>query len=131
MERIPDWRLMAADGMKAANVIRSGRMTIDKIALFEATKAFWPAMVRVSDNPSATHEIYRANEDAFSQDDNWRQLAIWAFHQALGAYEKRAMAKGVPLYSHEVAFAAFDMRMRANLNGDDCWSDERAEYEGS
>ena len=106
-------------------------MTIDKIALFEATKALWPAMVKVSDNPSARHEIYRANEGAFPQDDDWGQLALWAFHQALGAYEKQALAKGLPLYPHEVAFNEFDTRMRANLNGADCWSDERAEYESS
>lgn len=106
-------------------------MTIDKIALFEATKALWPAMVKVSDNPSARHEIYRANEGAFPQDDDWGQLALWAFHQALGVYEKQALAKGLPLYPHEVAFNEFDTRMRANLNGADCWSDERAEYESS
>lgn len=45
-------------------------MPIDKIALFETTKALWPEIVRVSDNPNATNEIYRANENAFSQDDN-------------------------------------------------------------
>lgn len=104
-------------------------MTIDKIALFEATKVLWPAIVRVSDNPNATHEIYRANEDAFSQEDNWRQLGLWAFHQALADHETRALAKGLPLNPHEVTFDEFDARMRANLNGDDCWLDERAEYE--
>ena len=40
-------------------------MTIDKIAQFETTKALWPTTVRVSENPNATYEIYRANEDAF------------------------------------------------------------------
>lgn len=99
-------------------------MTIDKIALFEAMKALWPATVRVSDNPGATYETYRANEDAFSQDDNWRQLGLWAFRQALADHEKRALAKGLPLHPHEVAFVEFDTWMRANLNGDDCWLDE-------
>ena len=106
-------------------------MPIDKSALFETTKALWPEIVRVSDNSNATNEIYQANERAFSQDDDWRQLALWAFHQALGAYEKKALAKGLPLYPREVAFGEFDARMRANLNGADCWSDERAEYEES
>lgn len=104
-------------------------MPVDKLALFETTKALWPATVRVSDNTNATHEIYEANEKAFPQDDDWRQLALWAFHQALGVHEKRALAKGLLLYPHEVAFDDFDMRMRANLNGADCWSDERAEYD--
>lgn len=107
------------------------QVTVDKNALFEATKVLWPATLRVSDNSNATNEIYQANEKAFPQDDNWRQLALWAFHQALEAHEKRALAKGLPLYPHEVAFDEFDTRMRANLNGADCWLDERAEYESS
>lgn len=48
-------------------------MTIDKIALFENTKSLWPTIVMVSNNPNATNEIYRANENAFSRDDDWRQ----------------------------------------------------------
>ena len=107
-------------------------MTIDKGALFETTRALWPATVRVSEDPDATNEIYQANEKAFPQDDNWQQLALWAFHQALGAHEKRALAKGLPsVYPREVAFDEFDTRMRANLNGADCWLEERAEYENS
>jgi len=106
-------------------------MTIDKSALFETTKALWPEIVRVSDNSNATNEIYQANEKALPQGDDWRQLALWAFHQALGAHEKRSLAKGLPLYPHEVAFDEFDTRMRENLNGADCWSDERAIYESS
>ncbi len=106
-------------------------MTIDKIALFETTKALWPATVRVSEHPEATHDIYRSHEEAVSQADNWLQLALWAFHQALVDHEKRALAKGLPLHPHEVAFKEFDRWMRMNLNGDDCWLDERAEYESS
>ncbi len=106
-------------------------MTIDKIALYETTRALWPATVRVSDNPNATHDIYRANEDAIPPNDDWRRLAIWAFHQALEVHERRALAKGLPLLPHEVAFHEFDARVRANLNGADCWLDERAEYESS
>jgi hypothetical protein len=130
---LEDFRLAAfgSERHESGHNNEERRMTIDKIALFETTKALWPAIVRVSGNPSATHEIYQANEDAFSENDNWRQLALWAFHQALGAYEKRALAKGLPLYPHQVAFDEFDARMRANLNGADCWLDERAEYGGS
>ena len=106
-------------------------MTIDKIALFEATKALWPEIVSISDNPNATNEIYRANEDAFSQDDNWRQLALWSFHQALVDHEKQALAKGLPLHPHEIDFNEFDTWMRANLNGHESWWEERAEYESS
>ncbi len=106
-------------------------MIIDKIALFETTRALWPSLVKVCDEPNATHEIYRRNEDATSPGDDWRQLAIWAFHQALENHEQLALAKGLPLHPGEVCFAEFDLRMRANLNGDNCWLDERAEWEGS
>ncbi|MET0239396.1 MAG: hypothetical protein ABW184_05810 [Sphingobium sp.] len=106
-------------------------MTIDKIALFEITKALWPEVVQVSDNPNATYDIYRANEGAFSLDDDWRQLAIWSFHQALAHHERQALAKGVPLHPNGVTFDEFDAWMRANLNGHDCWLEERAEYERS
>lgn len=106
-------------------------MAIDKITLFETTKALWPETVNVSDNPSAAYEIYRAKEQAFPQDDEWRQRGLWAFHQALQDHERRAMAKGLPLRPGEIAFAEFDTRMRTNLNGDDCWLDEQAEYERS
>ena len=106
-------------------------MPVDKSALFETTRALWPVTVRVSANPNATNEIYHANEKALPQDDNWRQLALWAFHQALEAHEKRALAKGLLLYPHEVAFDEFDAQMRANLNGDNCWLKERSEYERS
>lgn len=130
--KLVDCRLAAfgSGRHKRRHCYEERQMTIDKIALFETTRALWPATVRVSDNPSATHEIYRANEDAISPNDDWRRLAIWAFHQALEAHERRALAKGLPLLPQEVAFDEFDARMRANLNGADCWSDERAEYEG-
>lgn len=106
-------------------------MAIDKIALFETTKALWPETVNVTENLSATYEIYRANEQAFPQDDDWRQLSLWAFHQAIQNHERRAVAKGLPLHPHEITFEEFDRWMRKNLNGDDCWLDERAEYESS
>jgi hypothetical protein len=105
---------------------------IDKRALFETTKALWPEEVRVSGNPNVTNEIYQRNGNSFPQDDDWQQLALWSFHQALDAHEKRASAKGLPsIYPYEVTFAEFDTRMRSNLNGDACWLAERAEYEKS
>ena len=107
-------------------------MTINKRGLFETTKALWPEAIKLSVNPNATNEIYQKNEQAFPQDDNWQQLALWSFHQALGAHEKRALAKGLPsVHPQEITFAEFDTRMRSNLNGDDCWLEQRAEYEGA
>ncbi|MBB5716433.1 hypothetical protein [Sphingomonas aerophila] len=107
-------------------------MTIKECALFETTKALWPDEVRVSGKSNATNEIYQRHENAFPQDDDWQQLALWSFHQALGTHEKQALAKGLPsIYPREVTFAEFDTWMRSNLKGDHCWSAERAEYEES
>ncbi len=106
-------------------------MTIDKYALFETTKALWPETVNVSGHPNALNEIYYRHESAFSQDDDWHQLALWSFHQALSAHEQRYSAKGMPIiYPREVTFFEFDKWMRFNL-GDNCWSSERVEYENS
>ena len=105
-------------------------MTIDKSALFEATKALWPATVKVSDDLNATNKIYHEHENSFPLDDDWQQLALWSFHQALSAHESRAFAEGLSnIYPAEVTFSEFDTWMRSNLNGDDCWSERRAEYE--
>jgi hypothetical protein len=104
-------------------------MTIDKRALFETTKALWPETVRVSDDANATNAIYWKNESAFPKDDDWRQLALWSFHQSLSTHEDRALAKGLPnVYPHEITFAEFDIWMRSNLEHD-CWLDERLEYD--
>jgi hypothetical protein len=101
------------------------------MALFEATRALWPANILLSENSNAANEVYASNEKTFLPNDNWRQLALWAFHQALVTHESRALAKGTPLSPHEVTFSEFDAQMRANLNGDDGWLEERAEYESS
>lgn len=107
-------------------------MTIDKSTLFAVTRALWPATVMVSSDPDATNRIYQEHENVFSQDDDWQQLALWSFHQALSAHEKHALAKGLSsVYPPEVTFAEFDTCMRSNLNGDDCWLERRTEYEAA
>ena len=106
-------------------------MTIDKKALFESTKALWPADIVLS-APDATNEVYWANEKAFPADDNWRQLAMWSYHQALSQIEDKALLEGISsIRPHELGFAAFDSWMRSNLDGDDCWLAERDEWEGA
>jgi hypothetical protein len=117
----------------AANQSRTF-MALDKTALFESTKALWPQTIFTLDARNTLNRIYEANEAAFSVDDNWRQVAMWAFHQALSALERQANAEEVATISpHTVPFEAFDKWMRFNLAKDkrwpDEWLEERTEWE--
>lgn len=104
-------------------------MAIDKLALFEATKSRWPATINVVENPAETYEIYRALEQIIPPDDDWQQLAAWAFYQALGKWETKAFANGeAVIFPHTLPFADFDKRMRDNL-ADESWVTEQAIWE--
>jgi hypothetical protein len=105
-------------------------MTVDKLALFEATKSLWPATIDLAKDPGGPHDIYWALEKIVPPDDDWKQIAMWSFHQALGEMEKQASATGVSIISpHAIRFADFDRRMRSNLAGDECWAAERVMWE--
>jgi hypothetical protein len=107
-------------------------MTIDKVALFESTKLLWPSLIDLSANPNALNEIYWANEKANSVDDDWRQIAMWSFHQALSEFAKEAQAEGASKLSPQaISLDAFDRWMRSNLWGDDGWLWERMAWENS
>jgi len=111
-------------------------MAIDKRALFESTKALWPQTIFTMDAQDTLGRICEANEASYSIDDNWRQVAIWAFHQALWALEQEASANGVPTFSpSEISFNTFDKWMHFNLAksewGVDEWLEERTEWEAS
>ena len=103
-------------------------MPFDKLALFNATKALWPASIDVLEDADATNRICWSNAAAVPKDDEWRQLALWAFHQALTLHEKQSVAKGLPFRPHDVSFDEFDKWMRFNLE-EDCWAEERSEYD--
>ena len=105
-------------------------MTIDKSALFEAVKSLWPATIDLAKDPDGPHDIYWALEKIVPVNDDWQQIAMWSFHQALDAAEKRASAAGVSVISpHAIRFADFDRCMRSNLAGDECWAMEQAIWE--
>lgn len=106
-------------------------MAIDKLGLFENTKALWPKTINLS-APDATHNIYWKNERSISADDAWQQVAMWAFHQSLGELERKAVAEGASAISpHGLEFATFDKWMRFNLEGDDSWAAEQNEWEAA
>nr|WP_144033685.1 hypothetical protein [Sphingomonas laterariae] len=101
-------------------------MPVDKSSLFESTKALWPTKMDLSRDPDALNKIYRANEAAHSVGDHWRQLAIWAFHQALNVAAAENGASVI--FVDAVDATAFDRWMRSNL-AHECWADELAEYD--
>ena len=106
-------------------------MAIDKSDLFESTKALWPETLDLPATDAANY-IYWANERTLPVDDNWRQVALWAFHQGLADLEKDAIANGVSKISpRNLDFSTFDKWMRFNLEGDDEWATERIEWEGA
>ena len=107
-------------------------MAIDKDTLFQTTVALWPEPVDLSNGLQVLHDVYCKNEQAFPVDDNWRQVALWSFHQILWGNAKRALAAGrSTIFPGLVRAKTFDKWMLLNLSGHECWSAERAEYEQS
>ena len=109
-------------------------MAINKTALFESTRMLWPQTIFTSDAQNTLNRICEANEASRSIDDNWRQVAIWSFHQALWGLAREAGANGVSTFSpSEISFATFDKWMRSNLAKSkwppDDWLEERLEWE--
>ena len=118
-------------------------MAIEKLKLLERTRERWPTNVRVCPrdgvpcfeaDPSLV-DLYRAIEAAcepkgdWTAEDEWTKLANWSFHQALWAIAERSGERQI--YRDEVTFEMFDKYMKENLSGDDCWIEQRVEYERS
>lgn len=79
--------------------------------------------------------MYRSIEESCdpvverTQNDEWIQLANWAFHQALWALAKGTVTERI-IRREDVTFDMFDYWMRSNLS-DESWEEERREYEDS
>lgn len=118
-------------------------MAVEKRRLFERAKERWPRFMRVVPTngfPSfvvepclvVLHEGIQAACDPkgeWTEEDEWKGLANWSFHQALCAIAERSVAER-SLDREEVTFEMFDERMRSNLL-DECWLAERGQYEES
>ena len=118
-------------------------MAIEKKNLLERTRERWPLVVRVVPKdgvPSFESEpclvaVYRTIEEAceptgeWTAEDEWTNLANWAFHQAPFALAEQSVSEK-HLRREDVPFEMFDEWMRFNLSND-CWSAERDEYEES
>ena len=115
-------------------------MLLDKAKLFENTKALWPDII----NPSGMviggnkykgsdilNAIYWQLENTFGVNDHWKQLSIWAFHQAIPEEYSDLLDRGYSIRPRDVKFEDFAKKMRETLLGDDAWEKERSIYFGT
>ena len=112
-------------------------MRFDKFALFHEVRMLWPEEVKAikfsSDgNPDfedSFNEIYWRLESLYDANDDWHQLAIWSYHQALDYYEKEAISKSQHLVNaRAVNFIEWDAMMKSNMENLDCWKDHLKIY---
>jgi hypothetical protein len=102
--------------------------------LFFKTRQFWPVEISIEDNvfsdenaknQDLLNSIYKNIEASIEQGDDWLQVSIWAFHQALSLFIKD---KAAPIFVNEVDYSVYETMMFENLNGDECWRSELEIY---
>ena len=113
-------------------------MAIDKLKLFEETRAYWPSVVELCGTDAkerrcslkrALYEIWRPLDDNPPQDNEWSKLAVWAYHQATWSLANNLASDDEgEIYLRAITFAAFDHWMLTNLRGHASWAPELAEY---
>lgn len=115
-------------------------MTVNKKILFDKTRALWPKFIdkevalEHSGSAQILNELRYKIEASISEDDHWMQISVWSYHQALWAYllqsvnSTKSNKEIAELSLHDVEFDEFDRMMIQNLNGDDCWAEERKIY---
>ncbi|WP_054114276.1 hypothetical protein [Marinagarivorans algicola] len=106
-------------------------MTINKKKLFDKTQALWPKVLKQdtllaqSSLAQVLNDLYYRIEASISENDHWMQISIWAYYQAL---PKESNGEITDFSPHDVDFDEFDRMMVQNLNGDECWAEERNIY---
>ena len=121
-------------GWKAddAAIQRSMAENVDPQELFQRVKELWPQSVEFGDDPLvALNAIYWPLEERLGDDDDddWLNLGAWAFHQGLHEIAEVVAANSQAAISpREMRFSAFDRWIRFNLEGDDSWAEELAEW---
>lgn len=108
-----------------------------KRELFDCVRGQWPDEFRIPDEQPvlptvltepSDYDAYRAIEQRIGQEDEWHQLAAWAFHQALDKLVRRRHRESNKLVrSKDVSFRSFDTQMKSNLT-DISWDAERLIY---
>jgi hypothetical protein len=123
---------MALDAIKARMETPSS-----KRELFERVRTRWPqelhlpkaqpVLPAIMTEPSDV-ATYRKIEDSLPAEDEWTNLAAWAFHQALNKLvRRRHNASESVVFIKDVSFRSFDTQMKSNL-ADISWNAERAIY---
>jgi hypothetical protein len=110
-----------------------------KRELFDSVRAHWPKEFRILEEQPvlptvltepSDHEVYLAIEQRLGPNDEWHQLAAWAFHQALDILVRRRHSEsGTLVRSEDVSFQSFDTQMQSNL-AHSSWDAERPLYAG-
>jgi hypothetical protein len=94
--------------------------------LFFITRQFWPVEISIEDNFSSDENAKNQGLlTSIEQDDDWLQVSIWAFHQALSLFIED---KAATIFVNDVDYSVYEKMMFENLNGDECWRSELEIY---
>jgi hypothetical protein len=109
-----------------------------KKEVFDAAKRRWPDEFHVlSDRSSdevvfttpSEYDVYKHIEAEIENEDEWSQLVVWAFHQALSVFIKDRYRLHTRLIrTEDVPFELFNEMLETNLT-DDSWCNEREIYD--
>jgi len=123
---MPDNRWKADE----AAIQRSMAENVDPQELFQRVKELRPQSVEFGDDPLvALNAIYWPLEERLGDDDEWIGLGAWAFHQGLREIAEVVAANSKSTIApREMRFSTFDRWIRFNLERDDSWAEELAEW---
>ena len=104
--------------------------SIVPLELFQRVKNLWPRSVELGNDPlKALSDIYWPIDEILADDDDWLRLGIWAFHQGLYEIAEVAANSASTIVPRDMEFSTFDRWMRFNLEADDDWAEELAEWQ--
>jgi hypothetical protein len=109
----------------------------DRYELFDVVRKKWPKVVKIvkRDNTVGQYEtdpsdieLYEEIVKSIGNNNEWEQIASWAFHQALGEKITECFKNGlIIVYTNLVDFHSFEDYLISNLE-DESWSEEREIY---
>ena len=120
-------------GWKTDDAALQRRMaeSVDPRELFQRVKGLWPQSVVFGDDPLVVlNAIFWPLEERLGNDDDeWLSLGAWAFHQGIHEMAEVVAANSESTVSpREMRFSTFDRWIRFNLEGDNSWAEELAEW---